>query len=328
MKNNKGFGLILIILTFFLFASQASAQYGLTTLSPRATCEFYRNNPSGTTIIKDTENICTVRVGDKNSGFGYINGYYSGNKFCLDKSGAFWNSAGIPDSSNCYPISQTSATEQQNTSPKIITPPSFRVKELQYDTLPTGKKIQVGDDERIEITMPDGSLIQLDANATFTPISDYEVQSVFGRYRYMWQPFHDGKCIVGQNLVRQNCRKVTTRDAILGVTGTEFLVDTDEAGTTVTVLEGSLSVADLNVKKTIEVAGGQFTYIKHGGLPSDPKPFDSTKIDRWWEKKTLEQNSMIYALMIFGLIILIVIPIQIKRRVSAKKRLAPKVEKK
>ena len=109
----------------------------------------------------------------------------------------------------------------------------------------------------------------------------------------------------GQNLARQECRKVKTRDAILGVTGTEFLVDTDEVGTTVTVFEGSLSVADLNAKKTIEVMGGQSTYIKHGGLPSDPKLFDSAKIDHWWEKSTPKQPVNIN-IILFGLIIVMI----------------------
>ena len=80
-------------------------------------------------------------------------------------------------------------------------------------------------------------------------------------------------------------------------------------------------MSDLSGKKTVEVPGGQFTYIKRGGLPDDPKAFDSAKIDRWWNKRTLEQTAILYTVITTGLILLIVIPVQIKINRSAKKKL-------
>jgi len=268
-----------------------------------------------------------VRNGDSQTGFLYTHFYDSGSNFCLEITSS-WGRVFGPQ---CVAISQSGRAQQQqqqqqqqqNTSPKIVTPPSFHIRELQYDTLPTGRQIQAGDNERIEITMPDGSLIQLDANATFTPVSNYEVQSVFGRYRYLWQPFHDGKCIVGQNLVRQECRKVRTRDAVIGARGTEFLVETDKSGTSVTVLEGLLGVTDLAGKKTVEVAGGQSAFIKHGGLPEDPKSFDPAKIERWWEKKTSEQTFQVFltfTAIIGGVIFFIVILSAIMKKLFGKKK--------
>ncbi len=305
---------------FFLFADSASAQDFSRFAVPHAVCQEYRS-VAGYTTIRDLTNDCLVRTGDNQTGFLYVHAYNSGNNFCVEMTSSKQGRIFGPQ---CVPISQTGRAEQQQKSNpgKIVTPPSFQIKELQYDTLPHGKKIQSGDGERIEITMPDGSLIQLDANSTFTPVSDDEVQSVFGRYRYLWQPFHDGKCIVGQNLVRQACRKVKTRDAILGSRGTEFLVETNSTGTTVTVLEGLLAVTDLNGKKTVEVAGGQSTYIKHGGLPADPKPFDPAKIEHWWEKKAPgqipEQTTLI---TLFGIIIVLVFIVAIYSN-SRKKKLA------
>ena len=289
----------------FLFAGRVDAQNIRDFAAPRVACRAFYNQP-GFTIIRDLEHDCLVRNGDSQTGFIYTHYYDSGSDFCLEITsppplGQIY--------AQCMLISQTGREQQQqqNNPSKIVTPPSFHIRELQYDTLPTGRSIQAGDNERIEITMPDGSLIQLDANATFTPVSDYEVQSVFGRYRYLWQPFHDGNCIVGQNLVRQACRRVTTRDAVLGARGTEFLVETDESGTSVTVLEGLLGVADLGGKKTVEVAEGQSTFIKHGGLPEDPKPFDPAKIERWWEKKTPEQIALTFVEIIGGVIVFIII---------------------
>ncbi len=282
----------------FLFVGRASAQNFSGYDVPHALCQEYRRQ-TGYSVVRDLSTDCLVRTGDNESGFMYVHAFITGNKFCAEITGSKIGQVMAPQ---CHVISQIPTLlqpqqpqpnqpkqPQTTTIPKLVTPVSFQLKELQYDTLPHGKPIQSGDNERIELQMPDGSKIQIDANSTFTPVSDYEVQSVFGRYRYMWKPFHDGKCIVGQALARQECRKVKTRDAVLGITGTEFLVDTDKAGTTVTVIEGSLLVTDLNAKKSVQVEGGQSTYIKHGGLPSDPKPYDSSKIDRWWEKKTPEQ---------------------------------------
>ena len=84
-------------------------------------------------------------------------------------------------------------------------------------------------------------------------------------------------------------REVGARDATLRVKGTQFAVDTDKYGTNITVMEGMLSVSDLKGKKTVEVAGGQYTYIAKLGLPTDPQSFDSSQVDFWWKEKTAEQ---------------------------------------
>ncbi len=298
----------------FLFSSRANAQNIRQFAAPSFACQFYRGQ-QGFSIERNLEHDCLVRNGDSQTGFVYTHFYDSGGNFCIEVTSTFGRVFGP----QCIPISQTGRAEQQRqeeqeqgTSPKIVTPPAFQIKELQYDTLPTGRPVQAGENERIEITMPDGSLIQLDANATFTPVSDRQVHSVFGRYRYLWRPFHDGMCIVGQNLVRQQCRRVQTPDGFLGDRGTEFLVESDKSGTTVTVLDGTVIATDLSGKKTVEVAAGQSAFIKKGGLPEDPKSYDPAKIDRWWEKKTSEQNfntfigiAVIVVIAVVGLVIIV-----------------------
>jgi len=345
IKIGQAAGLAVVVVVFaiaalaavFLFASHANAQdfsqYGM----PREVCKAYRS-AQGYSIVRDTTNDCLVRSGSNdNVGFAYVHAYNTGNNFCVEMTSSKMGQVIPPQ---CAPITQANRAaqqqgQQQNTSKKIVTPPSFQIKELQYDTLPHGKPIKTGDNERIELEMPDGSLIQIDANATFTPVSDHEVQSVFGRYRYMWQPFHDGKCIVGQNLVRQECRKVKTSDAILGDKGTEFLVDSDKKGTTVTVLDGIVIATDLGGKKTVEVAAGQSTFIKKGGLPEDPKSYDPDKIDHWWEKKTSKQSSQDFLGVMFVATIFVVsflILVAIIKKIFQKKKpvpaIAPAVEEK
>jgi hypothetical protein len=102
-------------------------------------------------------------------------------------------------------------------------------------------------------------------------------------------------------------------------------VETDESGTSVTVLEGLLGVADLAGKKTVEVAGGQSTYIKHGGLPEEPKSFDPAEIDRWWEKKTPEQIGIIFIEIVVGFVVFIIIVSSISRIFGKKKPVVPAV---
>jgi hypothetical protein len=311
---------VTVFLAFFLFIGRASAQSTVFNSPPEA-CQYYINsNIAGVVSVeKNVESDCLLKVINSSSGSGYMHFYYliNSNKYCEAYSGTYFPQP----STICKTRTQSAVTTPRsaNTAPKLVSSSSFRIKELQYDTLPSGKSIESGDNERIEIRMPDGSLIELDANATFTPVSDHEVQSVFGRYRYLWHPFHDGKCIVGQNLVRQDCRKVITRDAIIGDRDTEFLVETDKSGTTVTVIKGLLAVVDLGGKKTVDVSGGQFTYIKHGGLPQDPKMYDPAKIDRWWEKETLEQASAIIALTVTGFMLLVAILLAIRKKLFGKK---------
>jgi hypothetical protein len=313
----------------FLFAGSTKAQNIRQFAAPRFACQAYRGQ-QGFSIVRDLEHDCLVKTGNGQV-VAYTHFFDSGSNFCFEVT----STQGQIIAPQCIPISQTGRVEQQrqeeqqqNSKPKIATPPAFQIRELQYDTLPTGRKIEAGENERIEIAMPDGSLIQLDANATFTPVSDHEVHSVFGRYRYLWQPFHDGKCIVGQNLVRQDCRRVRTQDAVLGDRGTEFLVESDKSGTLVTVLDGTVIATDLAGKKTVEVPAGQSTYIKHGSLPEEPKSFDPAKIERWWEKKTSKQISQtVIGITVIAAVIIIVFSllVSIIKRIFRRKKPVPAV---
>lgn len=106
---------VFVITAFSLvFSSRANAQEPLT--SPREACQYYQNRwERGLLAVKkDEEDECLVMVGDNNTGFGYIRSYYSGNKFCMDSYGAYFNNAGLSDSSECIPVSRPGG-EQQNT---------------------------------------------------------------------------------------------------------------------------------------------------------------------------------------------------------------------
>lgn len=170
-----------------------------------------------------------------------------------------------------------------------VVPGNFHLTELAYNNLTYGKQLQSSQYERVVINMPDGSLMHMDMGSTVTPVSAYEVKSDTGRFMYDYKPASGGGCgPIGQSPTWA-CRQVDARDATLRVKGTQFAVDTDAYGTNITVMEGVLSVSDPNGNKTVEVAGGQYTYIAKWGLPTDPQSFDTSQVDFWWKEKTAEQ---------------------------------------
>jgi len=172
---------------------------------------------------------------------------------------------------------------------EFVVPGNFRLTELAYNNLTYGKQVQSNMYERVVIKMPDGSLMYMDKNSTVTPVSAYEVKSDIGRFMYDYKPASGGGCgPIGQSPTWA-CRQVDARDATLRVKGTQFAVDTDTYGTNITVMKGVLSVSDPNGNKTVEVAGGQYTYIAKWGLPTDPQSFDTSQVDFWWKEKTAEQ---------------------------------------
>lgn len=193
-----------------------------------------------------------------------------------------------------------------------VVPGNFHLTELAYNNLPYGKQYQSSQYERAVINMTGGSLIHMDMGSTITPVSAYEVKSDTGRFMYDYKPASGGGCgPIGQSPTWA-CRQVDARDATLRVKGTEFAVDTDAYGTNITVMEGVLSVSDPNGKKTVEVAGGQYTYIAKWGLPTDPQSFDTSQVDFWWKEKTAEQikNEKIIsyvAIFLVGLFFLLII---------------------
>jgi len=130
-RNNRNSISLFVVAAFsavFLFAGRADAQntndVELPIDSPQEACQYYENRweKGLISVVKDAENECLVRVGDSNTGFGYVRGYYSGNKFCLDSYGAYFNNAGLSDASECISVSRTDKEQQQKTSPETLTP--------------------------------------------------------------------------------------------------------------------------------------------------------------------------------------------------------------
>ena len=74
--------------------------------------------------------------------------------------------------------------------------------------------------------------------------------------------------------------------AVLGVRGTDFLMEvTRDSTTIVTVLEGEVEVSDLQGNHTVTVESNQQTVVEQDEAPSEPEAIDEIPaIRRWWEQ--------------------------------------------
>ncbi|MEM4402604.1 MAG: PKD domain-containing protein [Candidatus Caldarchaeum sp.] len=83
-----------------------------------------------------------------------------------------------------------------------------------------------------------------------------------------------------------------------GKLGTDFEIDVQPNGTvTVYTFDGVVWFADSQETKVVHIRAGEHSIGVPGSVPSDPKPFDSSSFERWWESeipplpgtKTIEQ---------------------------------------
>jgi len=73
--------------------------------------------------------------------------------------------------------------------------------------------------------------------------------------------------------------EIRTPVCILGVRGTDYLVDVEEVGTSVLVLEGNVEVSDLANTNTVLLRAGEMSVATATTLPSDPERFDPNLLE-------------------------------------------------
>lgn len=104
--------------------------------SPRELCQFYDSRWERAIFIgavgNPTENDCLYKISDGRN-IGYIHGYYSGNKFCVNSYGAYFNAGGVPDSTSCKSVPQKISAEQQQKTPSKIATPAKPLKKPKAD---------------------------------------------------------------------------------------------------------------------------------------------------------------------------------------------------
>ncbi len=161
-----------------------------------------------------------------------------------------------------YVIGEVEAQSSQQTSWRTL-----RIN----NTLVEGDRIKTALNSRVELTMPDGTLLKINENTIFdlneikTPDEDQEDKMSFTVWAgNIWAKF--------TKLVspRQE-RRVESPGAVVAIRGTtiEMNVDMDQ-NTRVRVEEGSVVVMSKDAEGEVTVGANQETYIARGQAPSRP----------------------------------------------------------
>lgn len=211
---------------------------------------------------------------------------------------------------------QSEETDKPELNPDKLT-------KLAYEGLTFGQQVRSGIRERVAIVKPDGSIMYMDKNSILTPVSEFEVKTDTGRFRFDYQPATGGGCGPIGESPTWACRQVNTPNGTIRIKGTEFTVENDSSGTSIAVIEGTVLVSDTEGKKEVEINKGQFAFLKNGILSGDPQSFEPDQLDRWWEEEDAKQgdkkNIVTIMLIIFGVVALILLVVIIIKKIVKKK---------
>jgi len=89
-------------------------------------------------------------------------------------------------------------------------------------------------------------------------------------------------------------------NAVIGIEGTEFLVDGSGSGITVSVLEGTVNLSDSKSGKSVLLEKGQRSTVNSAGGVSSPEPFDSQ--EKWWPESSCCGSAALLFLVGLGMI--------------------------
>ncbi len=139
-----------------------------------------------------------------------------------------------------------------------------------------GDRIRTALNARVELQMPDGSVIKINENSMFdvkeirTPQNEREdkmkftlwVGSIFAKF---------------QKIIEQRqSREVESPSAVVAVRGTEFDMEVDQQQTTtVRVYEGRVALRSKQVAGEVLVGSNQQAKVEKGKPPTPPKPFQA-----------------------------------------------------
>lgn len=158
---------------------------------------------------------------------------------------------------------------------KIHTRRGWKSLDPQRQITP-GEIIRTGKDGYIELIFNDGSTINLDANTSLVLDS---VDAETSNYRLLL-----GR--IKANIKRLNRRRyrIRTPTAVLGVRGTEFIVESDGAGASaVVVLEGEISFAAIDSEESTVIRAGEFSAVRADGTLTAATKIDVSRLQNWWQ---------------------------------------------
>lgn len=89
-------------------------------------------------------------------------------------------------------------------------------------------------------------------------------------------------------------------NAVIGIEGTEFLVDGSSSGITVSVLDGMVNLSNSKYAKSVILEAGEYSNVPANGEPSLPSAFDSP--DKWWQSSSCCGSAALILLIGTGII--------------------------
>jgi|GEM_PF-3462026 len=111
--------------------------------SPLELCRYYDGRSERSIFIgavgNPTENDCLYKISDGRN-IGYIHGYYSGNQYCQKSYGAYFNSAGIPDKTECRDVSRPTQIPKLEPAPGF--PPLLEKSQTQLEIEQKNKQLK------------------------------------------------------------------------------------------------------------------------------------------------------------------------------------------
>jgi hypothetical protein len=140
------------------------------------------------------------------------------------------------------------------------------------DTVKQGDRIKTAAGSRIELQMPDESVLKIGENTIFditeikTPQSDNEDKMTFTLWTgSLWAKF---KKIVS---TRQE-RRLESPGAVVAIRGTTLSMEVDnQQKTTIKVEEGLVSVRSKETQEEVMVSANQMTVVEKGKSPANPR---------------------------------------------------------
>ena len=210
---------------------------------------------------------------------------------------------------------------------------STKYTEINYQDLIYGDKGQIKSKihDRISILMKDGSTVEMDQYSSLTPNSEYELTTNIGKFKFNYERFlgPNSFCAFGA-LLSESCRQVNTPNGTIRIKGTEFTVENSSSGTNIAVIEGTVLVSDAKNKKEIEINEGQFAFLKDGSLLEDPRSFEPSQLDSWWEEEgaeLIDEEEDRLTLVALGIAALVLLIVAITKKLWKRKNMTEEEKK-
>jgi hypothetical protein len=149
------------------------------------------------------------------------------------------------------------------------------------NTVAEGDRIKTALNSRVELTMPDGTILKINENTIFD-VNEIKVPDVDREDRMKFTVWAGNIWASFKKLVtsRQE-REIESPSAVVAVRGTilEMNVDRNQ-NTTVRVEEGLVAVRSKDVEGEVSVSSNQETYIEKGKAPTSPRSLPGGQTDQ------------------------------------------------